>query len=84
MGDFNSQNLANTAWAFATAGQSDVQLFVALARMAAQCTSDFNAQELANTAWAFATLGQFDELLFVALGRAAVEHVNEFNQCVSL
>ena len=29
VGDFNPQDLANTAWAFATAGQPDEQLFMA-------------------------------------------------------
>ena len=32
--DFDAQNLANTAWAFATAGQSDAQVFAALAKAA--------------------------------------------------
>ena len=32
--EFNAQSLANTAWAFATLGQQDEQLFQALARMA--------------------------------------------------
>ena len=58
--DFNTQELANTAWAFATAGQSDAQLFAALARAVEQRVSDVNMQELANTAWAFATAGQLD------------------------
>ena len=31
MGDFTSQGLTTTAWAFATASQSDVSLFAALA-----------------------------------------------------
>ena len=34
VGDFNPQSLANTAWAFATLGQLDTQLFTALAREA--------------------------------------------------
>ena len=46
MGNFNPQDLANTAWAFATLGQPGLD--------------DFNPQELANTAWAFATLRQLD------------------------
>ena len=58
---FNAQGLANTAWAFATVGQKDDQLFKALARMAEQRLHEFNAQNLANTAWAFATVGQQDE-----------------------
>ena len=49
---FNAQALANTAWAFATAGHKDEQLFKALAAMAERRLDQFNAQELANTAWA--------------------------------
>ena len=47
--------MANTAWAFATLGQADAQLFTALAREAEQHLGDFNPQELANTAFAFVT-----------------------------
>ena len=57
---FNVQNIANTAWAFATVGQQDEQLFKALARLAERRLDQFNAQCLANTAWAFATAGQRD------------------------
>ena len=53
--NFNPQNLANTAWAFATLGHMDVQLLTALAREAARRLGDFKPQELANTVWAFAT-----------------------------
>jgi len=52
------QGLTNTAWAFATAGQSDALLFAALAKAVQQHVSDFNMQELVNTAWSFATAGQ--------------------------
>ena len=51
LGDFNVQELTNAAWAFATAGQSDEQLFTTLARAAEQRMIDFNAQVLANTTW---------------------------------
>ena len=57
LGDFNVQNVANTAWAFATASQSDAQLFAVLARAALWCLGDFNALQFTNTAWAFATVG---------------------------
>ena len=60
MSDFNMQGPTNTAWAFATAVQSDVQLFAALAKAVEQRVSDFNMQDLANTAWAFATAGRSD------------------------
>ena len=52
LGEFNGQELANTAWAFATASESDAQVFAALARAAERRLGDFNVQELANTAWA--------------------------------
>ena len=67
---FNAQQLANTAWAFATVGQKDEQLFKALAKMAERRLDEFNAQGLANTAWAFATVGQKDEQLFNTFRKA--------------
>ena len=71
MGDFKAQELANTAWAFATVGKSDAQLFTALARVAERHVGDCNAQNLVNTAWAFATVGKSDAQLFTALAREA-------------
>ena len=50
VGDFKAQELANIAWAFATACQSDAPLFAALARAAEQRVGDFKTQGLANTA----------------------------------
>ena len=58
LGDFNVQELANTAWALATSSQSDAQVFSVLARAAERRQGNFNVQELANTAWVFATAGQ--------------------------
>ena len=48
--DFDAQNLANTAWAFAIVSQRDSQLFVGLARTVRRRIGHFNAQDLANTA----------------------------------
>ena len=67
IGDFNPQELANTAWAFAKVGLLDAQLFKVLAREAERRVGDFKPQELANTAQGFATLGHTDALLFAAL-----------------
>ena len=53
--EFTAQGLANTAWAFTKAGQSDGQLFTALARVAERRIGDFIVQSLANTAWAVST-----------------------------
>ena len=63
VGELKAQELANTAWSFATVAQPDVQLFTALARTAERCVGEFKAQHLANTAWAFATADQSDALL---------------------
>ena len=72
-------NLANTAWALATTGQWDTQLFAALAKAVEQRVSEFNMQNLANAAWAFATAGQSDAQLFAALARAVEQRVSNFN-----
>ena len=56
LSDFNPQDVANSAWAFATVKDRNEKLFAALARAAERRLSEFNPQELANTAWAFATV----------------------------
>ena len=56
-GDFSLQQIANTAWALATVGHQDYQLFTALAAAAEWRMREFNPQNLANTAWAFAKMG---------------------------
>ena len=78
MSEFNAQQLANTAWAFATASQSDETLFAALSRAAEQRVSEFNGQSLANIAWAFVTAGQSDAAVFAASARAVEQQVGEF------
>ena len=69
VGEFNAQNLANTARALATEGQSDAQLRTALAREAKRRMGDFKPQNLANTARALATVGR--------VGCAAAHSVGE-------
>ena len=56
-GNFMPGDIANTAWAFAAAGQADAPLFVALARVAECWLGSFSSQNLARTAWAFASAG---------------------------
>ena len=53
MRHFNSLELVNTAWAFATVGHEKERLFTALAVAAERHRRDFNSQNLANMAWAF-------------------------------
>jgi len=61
------------------AGQSDAQLFVALAKAVEQSVSNFNMQNLANTAWAFVTKGQSDAKLFGVFARVAGQRVGNFH-----
>ena len=70
MSEFSPQNLAKTAWAFATAAHVDALLSTALAKVADRRMHAFLPQESANTAWAFATAAHADALLFTALARA--------------
>ena len=75
---FEPQNLANTAWAFATAGQRAPVLLDAIAAAAVPRLRDFNPQGLANTAWAFATAGHLAPALLDAIAVAAVPRLREF------
>ena len=79
MSDFNTQDLSNTTWAFATADQTDALLFAVLSRATERCMCDFDAQALTNTAWAFATVGQMDAKLFTTSARASERRVGGFN-----
>eukprot|EP00635_Sarcinochrysidales_sp_CCMP3193_P011307 CAMPEP_0118906728 /NCGR_PEP_ID=MMETSP1166-20130328/10437_1 /TAXON_ID=1104430 /ORGANISM="Chrysoreinhardia sp, Strain CCMP3193" /LENGTH=52 /DNA_ID=CAMNT_0006846063 /DNA_START=1 /DNA_END=155 /DNA_ORIENTATION=- len=49
--------MANTVWAFATAGVVEEALFGAIAGAAVNRIGEFKPQEMANTVWAFATAG---------------------------
>jgi hypothetical protein len=64
LGEFNPQDLAITAWAYATAGQEAPALFAAVAEAATPRLGEFDQQELANTAWAFAVADVPSEGLF--------------------
>jgi len=77
--ELNPQDLANTAWAFATAGRATTVLFDAIGKEAAGRVRDFEPQHLANTAWAFATASHAAPALFDAIGREAAGRVRELN-----
>ena len=47
--DFKPQELANTAWAFATASRRDEKLFASSALAAERRLGEFNAPDVANT-----------------------------------
>ena len=76
LSEFNVQNLANTAWAFATVNRPDEKLFTALARAAEQRVSEFNVQDLANMAWACACLDMLGRPLSDAISRAVLRYID--------
>ncbi|XP_062090152.1 RAP domain-containing protein, chloroplastic [Humulus lupulus] len=64
VGEFNSQNVANVAGAFASMRHSAPALFSELSRRASQIIHTFQEQELAQLLWAFAALFEpADDLL---------------------
>jgi hypothetical protein len=76
--EFDPQAIANTAWAFTTAGHAAPALFDAVANAAAPRLHELNPQELANMAWAFAAAGHAAPLLFDAVTDAAVPRLHGF------
>ena len=82
LGDFSVQNLANSAWAFArvvTAGQSDAQVFAALAKVVERCVVHFDMQHLSDMVWAFAMVEQSDAPQLMALAMATEGRVGDFD-----
>jgi hypothetical protein len=79
-GDFNSQEVANTVWAYATMGRKPGErLMVQLERRAEVISEDFYPQGIANTLWAYATMGRKPgELLMGQLERRAEAISREF------
>lgn len=77
--ELDPQNIANVAWAFATAKYPVPRLFDALAREAATRVRVFNSQDIANTAWAFATVGHPAPVLFNAISEQVATLVSAFN-----
>lgn len=67
--DLKPQETANTAWAFAKAGRSDLSLFTSLTKIALKNLNEFNSQELTNFTWAYATVGMGDCDLFSRLAK---------------
>mmetsp|Transcript_25319 Transcript_25319/g.81910 ORF Transcript_25319/g.81910 Transcript_25319/m.81910 type:complete len:514 (-) Transcript_25319:1772-3313(-) len=78
VGDFNSQEMAITAWAFATASVAAPRLFEAIAAEASARIRQFTPQQLANTAWAFATASVAAPRLFETIADEAARRIDEF------
>jgi very-short-patch-repair endonuclease len=75
---FNAQNLANIAWAFATAGVPAPRLYATIAQQAEERIGIFTAQNLANIAWAFAKADVSAPRLYAAIAQEAEARVSEF------
>ncbi len=69
--EFNSQDVANTLWAFATMGTKPGERMMGqLERRAEAISGEFNSQEVANTLWAisfFRTQFHLDPRLYGCL-----------------
>ena len=58
-GEFKSQEVSNTVWAYATMGMKPGERLMGLLERRAEATAgDFNSQNVANTLWAYATMGR--------------------------
>ena len=79
LGEFNSQDFANTVWAFATAGFKAPRLFDAIADASLPLLGEFSSQNLANMAWAFATADVKGPRLFDAITDVSFPRLGEFN-----
>ena len=73
------EELANTAWAFATAGHAAPALLDAIAAAAVPRLRDFTPQNLAISAWAFATASHAASALLDAIAVAAAPRLRAFN-----
>jgi hypothetical protein len=78
---FNSQNLSNIKWSFATARESNPLLFKRVADhiLSLRDLNGFNSQDLSNIAWAYATAGESHPLLFQRLREVAIQRCGEFS-----
>ena len=79
LSEFNPQNVANTAWAFATVNYRDENLFASLTIVAEWRIGSINPKSVTKTAWASATVSCLDEKLFADLAIAAQRRLGEFN-----
>ncbi|KAK6245173.1 hypothetical protein QUC31_011582 [Theobroma cacao] len=80
--EFNSQNVANIAGAFATMRHSAPDLFVELAERASDIIHSFQEQELTQLLWAFASLYEPADTFLQAMD-TIFENTDQFKCCLS-
>ena len=76
---FDPQNLANFAWAYATVERASPQLFGALAQALLPRLDDFIAEGLSSTAWAYAKAGIPAPAPFREIAKRAQAKLGSFN-----
>lgn len=76
---YQPQNLANLAWAYATVGHKAPPLFEMIEGEARERVSEFAAQGLTNLAWAYASVGYEAPELFDAIAAYATSNMTEFH-----
>lgn len=81
VGEFNSQNMANVAGAFASMRHSAPELFAELSKRAAVAIHSFREQELAQLLWAFASLNEPPNLVLDSLD-SVYGSPHQFECCV--
>eukprot|EP00913_Durusdinium_trenchii_P034275 g32072.t1 len=77
--DLIPQDLANTAWAYATLGLPDSHLMDQILAEVVSKVNDFTTQNLSNTAWAYAKLGLWNDRLMQTLAHAIVRKIGDFD-----
>ena len=79
IGEFEPQEIANSAWGCAKIGITDQRFFKAVAEKASRRIHAFNPQAMANTVWAFATARVAADTLFKAVAAEVPRRIGEFN-----
>jgi hypothetical protein len=82
VGEFNSQNVANVAGAFASMQHSAPELFSELSKRASDISHTFQEQELAQVLWAFASLYEPADPLLESLDNVFID-ASQFKCCLS-
>ncbi|EOA26698.1 hypothetical protein CARUB_v10022782mg [Capsella rubella] len=82
VGDFNSQNVANIAGAFASMRHSAPELFAELSKRASTIIITFKGQEIAQLLWSFASLYEPADPLLESLD-SAFKGRDQFKCCLT-
>eukprot|EP00746_Dinoflagellata_sp_MGD_P152262 gnl/MRDRNA2_/MRDRNA2_83543_c0_seq2.p1 gnl/MRDRNA2_/MRDRNA2_83543_c0~~gnl/MRDRNA2_/MRDRNA2_83543_c0_seq2.p1 ORF type:complete len:137 (+),score=14.22 gnl/MRDRNA2_/MRDRNA2_83543_c0_seq2:187-597(+) len=78
--NFNTQNLANPAWALSKWGCGHSELMDAISAPSINKISEGTAQHIANTLWSFARRLVKDSPLMEALASPAIRKITEFKE----